>query len=124
MTGSELYAPVPPPQPGQRSAPFGPTAAINLLSAQSALRDTQNSFLTAWLSYYAAKLRLARELGVMNLDLEGRPIESVLPGEIVEGEFEPDAIEELPPAVSDALLEAAQIPDEGLIEESELAPID
>ena len=124
VTGSELYAPVPPPQPGQRSAPFGPTAAINLLSAQSALRDTQNSFLTAWLSYYAAKLRLARELGVMNLDLEGRPIESVLPGEIVEGEFEPDAIEELPPAVSDALLEAAQIPDEGLIEASELAPID
>lgn len=126
VTGSALYAPVPPPQPGQRSAPFGPTAAINLLSAQSALRDTQNSFLTAWLSYYAAKLRLARELGVMSLDLEGRPIDVPLPGtgseglgvEALRSENGTLEIEPLPPPLADglteALLEAAELPTEDL----------
>jgi len=79
MTQAELYAPVPPPQPGQRAAQFGPTAAFNLLSAQSALRDTQNRFLSAWLNYYAAKMRLARELGIMMLDDEGRWIETPIP---------------------------------------------
>ncbi|WP_419581618.1 TolC family protein [Stieleria magnilauensis] len=116
VTGSALYAPVPPPQPGQRSAPFGPTAAINLLSAQSALRDTQDSFLTAWLSYYAAKLRLARELGVMELDLEGRRIETPLPGEVSPLEFDATDVEPLPPPIGQTLIDAAQLPAEGLIE--------
>ncbi|QDV47906.1 Outer membrane efflux protein [Stieleria neptunia] len=116
VTGSALYAPVPPPQPGQRSAPFGPTAAINLLSAQSALRDTQNSFLTAWLSYYAAKLRLARELGVMELDLEGRRVASPLPGEVPRLELDTTEFEPLPPPISQALIDAAQLSAEGLIE--------
>ncbi|WP_372898054.1 TolC family protein [Stieleria sp.] len=116
VTGSALYAPVPPPQPGQRSAPFGPTAAINLLSAQSALRDTQDSFLTAWLSYYAAKLRLARELGVMELDLEGRRIETPLPGEVSPLEFDATDVDPLPPPIGQTLIDAAQLPVEGLIE--------
>ena len=113
VTGSALYAPVPPPQPGQRSAPFGPTAAINLLSAQSALRDTQNSFLTAWLSYYAAKLRLARELGVISLDQDGKPMDAPLPGEIASGQMQADEVQLLPPAVTEALIEAAELPAEG-----------
>ncbi len=75
LTRAALYAPVVPPQPGQRAAQFGPTAAFDLLSAQSALRDTQNSFLSVWLNYYAARMRLARELGVMMLDTEGRWVE-------------------------------------------------
>ena len=82
LTRAALYAPVRPPQPGQRGAQFGPTAAFNLLSAQSALRDTQDALLSTWLSYYAARIRLARELGVMRLDLEGRLIDEPLPGEV------------------------------------------
>lgn len=126
VTGEALYAPVPPPQPGQRSAPFGPTAAINLLSAQSALRDTQNSFLTAWLSYYAAKLRLARELGAMSLDLEGRPVETALPGEVAEAAVDEatDDAETLPPPLTEALIEAADVPFEGLIEEAAIELIE
>ena len=81
LTQSELEAPSRPAQPGQRPPQLGPTAAINLISAQAALRDTQNSFLRAWLSYYAAKMRLARELGVMSLDSEGKWIELPLPSD-------------------------------------------
>jgi outer membrane protein TolC len=79
MTQAQLYAPVEPPAPGQRAAQFGPSAARQLLSAQSALRDTQNRFLRAWLNYYAAKMRLARELGIMMLDAEGRWIDTAIP---------------------------------------------
>jgi hypothetical protein len=71
MTRAAFYAPVRPPQPGQRPAQFGPTAATNLLSALSALRNTQNNFMGVWLSYYAARMRLARELGTMKLDQNG-----------------------------------------------------
>ena len=79
LTRAQLYAPVRPPQPGQRAAQFGPTAAINLLSAQSALRNTQNEFMSTWLDYYAAEMRLARDLGVMALDSQGRWLETPLP---------------------------------------------
>ncbi|NNE00711.1 MAG: TolC family protein [Pirellulaceae bacterium] len=104
LTRSALYAPVPPPQPGQRAAPFGPTAAINLLSAQAALRDTQDSFLGVWLNYYAAKLRLARELGLMSLDVDGRWIEMPFPTtQAAEIDVEP-----LPPPVDNRLLDAVE----------------
>ncbi|MHB0959320.1 MAG: TolC family protein [Pirellulaceae bacterium] len=99
MTRASLYAPVPPPRPGQRAAQFGPTAAINLLSAQSALRDTQNAFLGVWLNYYAAKMRLAREMGVMLLDRDGAWMENAINGD-------PAAPEELPPPVPADLIEA------------------
>ena len=75
LTRAALNAPVPPPLPGQPPAQFGPTAAINSLSALSSLRDTQNNFLNVWLTYYAARMRLSRELGVMFLDPEGRWID-------------------------------------------------
>jgi len=71
MTRAAFYAPVRPPQPGQRPAQFGPTAATNLLTALSALRNTQNNFMGVWLNYYAARMRLARELGTMKLDHDG-----------------------------------------------------
>jgi len=79
LTRSALYAPVPPPQPGQGAAQFGPTAAQNLLAALSSLRNTQNNFMGVWLNYYAARMRLSRELGIMSLDQQGRWIESPLP---------------------------------------------
>ena len=95
QTQRALTAPVRPPQPGQRPAQFTQTTAINLLSAQSSLRDTQNNFLGVWLSYNATKMRLSRELGVMLLDLDGRWLEYPLPGTFTEV---PNAEEyELPP---------------------------
>ena len=78
-TRANLYAPVPSRQPGQRVAQFGPTSAINLLSSLSSLRDTQNSFLRAWLSYYAARMRLMRELGIMELSDTGNWVDQPLP---------------------------------------------
>ena len=62
---------------GENARPvITPTTAINLLGAQRALQTSQNSFLATWLSYYAAKLRLYRELGLMQLDPQGRWIDS------------------------------------------------
>jgi len=75
MTRAAFYAPVRPPQPGQRPAQFGPTAATNLLTALSALRNTQNNFMGVWLNYYAAQMRLDRELGTMKLDENGNWID-------------------------------------------------
>jgi hypothetical protein len=114
LTRAALDQPVAPPRPGQRAAQFGPTAAINLLSAQSALRDTQNAFMGVWLNYYAAKMRLDRELGVMVLDAEGQWIEipsaDSMGGEV--GGFGPQ-MEELPPPLPAGLLEAVDHLPEG-----------
>ena len=62
QTQLALLTPPPPVQPGARPQ-INPTTAINLLGAQSSLQSSQNSFLAAWLNYYAARLRLYRELG-------------------------------------------------------------
>ncbi len=99
LTRAALYAPVPPPQPGQRPAQFGPTAATNLLTALSALRNTQNNFMSVWLNYHAARMRLARELGIMELDNDGTWIEYPLPGSSRDDSMDGDssAPEELPP---------------------------
>ena len=71
QTQLELTQPRPPAQPGVR--PFiNPTTAINLLGAQGSLQNTQNAFLAAWLSYYATRMRLYRELGIMVIDPDGR----------------------------------------------------
>ena len=71
------------------------------------MRDSQNAFLEAYLNYYAAKMRLARELGVMMLDAEGRWIEMPPPGSSGDEE------QELPPALPDGLLEAVDTLPEG-----------
>ena len=76
LTRLAFYAPVRPRQPGQGRTQFGPTAATNLLTALSALRNTQNNFMSVWLNYYAARMRLARELGVMKLGHDGSWIDS------------------------------------------------
>ena len=61
-----------------RAAQFGPTAALNLLTALSDLRNTQNNFMSVWLNYYATRMQLMRELGLMQLDEEGRWIDTPL----------------------------------------------
>jgi outer membrane protein TolC len=75
LTQEELNKPVPPPEPGQPAAQFGPTAALDLLTALSDLRNTQNNFMSVWLNYYATRMVLMRELGIMALDEEGRWID-------------------------------------------------
>ena len=99
------------PQPGQRP-PINPTMAIQLLSAQSSFRDTRNNFLNAWLSYYAARMRLSRELGTMELDPEGRWIEYPIGGsdhDAPAGTDDPGREElPLPPAIPAGWVELAE----------------
>lgn len=117
MTRAAFYAPVRPPQPGQRPAQFGPTAATNLLTALAALRNTQNNFMGVWLNYYAARMRLARELGTMKLDPDGHWIEHPDSSSSIANAPENDA-SALPPvvptewiALADRLPPSPQQPD-------------
>jgi hypothetical protein len=54
----------------------------NLLSALSDLSNAQNNFMSVWLNYYAGRMQLMRDLGIMQLDEKGRwidrPLEEVL----------------------------------------------
>jgi hypothetical protein len=106
MTRSAFYAPVRPPQPGQRPAQFGPTSATNLLSALSALRNTQNNFMGVWLNYYAAHMRLARELGTMKLDQDGRWIDHPASNSNLANASDSDA-SSLPPVLPTEWIELA-----------------
>ena len=78
---------------------FSQTTAINILSAQASLLNSQNNLLNVWLSYLATRIRLYRELGIMDLDRDGRWMESPLPDSMMQETplevFEPD--EEVPP---------------------------
>jgi hypothetical protein len=78
QTRETLSKPVPPALPGQGPAQFGPTAALNLLTALSDLRNSQNNLMSVRLNYHAARLRLMRELGVMRIDENGLWIEESL----------------------------------------------
>ena len=101
MTQEDLNKPVPPPEPGQTAAQFGPTAAQDLLNALSDLSNTQNNFMSVWLNYYSLRMRLMRDLGLMELDAQGRWIDTPL------AELERPAPEDIatPPAVPDAWLD-------------------
>ncbi len=97
LTRATLYAPVAPPQPGQPVAPFGPSSSRNLIDSLDSLRNTQSAFMSAWLSYYAARMRLARELGIMTLDQDGIWMDEPIPDS---NENTPPSGDELePPAV-------------------------
>jgi hypothetical protein len=104
LTQEQLNEPVPPPAPGQAAAQFGPTAALNLLTALSDLRNTQNNFMSVWLNYEATRMVLLRELGVMVIDETGKwvdtPIDQI---ERIDGELLPD-----PPPVPEAWLQDVQ----------------
>jgi hypothetical protein len=112
MTRAAFYAPVRPPQPGQRPAQFGPTAATNLLTALSALRNTQNNFMGVWLNYYAARMRLARELGTMKLDQDGDWMDHHVSNSSLANASDSDA-SSLPPALPSEWIELAdRLPQE------------
>jgi len=103
QTQLSLLTPPPQGQPGVRPQ-INPTTAINLLGAQSSLQTSQNSFLAAWLNYYAARLRLYRELGVMHLDPSGQWIENSVEFGTTEEPNEWITLEPLPPGVPDEVL--------------------
>jgi hypothetical protein len=112
LTRAQLYAPVPPPAPGQRAATFGPAAARQLREAQSALRTTQDAFLRVWLAHYAARMRLARELGTMELDQDGKWIEDLFPGSIDDdsnGDHLSPELLRLPPTIPNEWIELADM---------------
>jgi hypothetical protein len=110
-----LNEPRPAPPPGTKPT-INPTTAINLLSSQTSLRDTQDLFLNAWLKYYATRMQLYRELGIMVLDPEGRWIEYPI-GESDQGvpasDGKPDAeLLPLPPMIPAGWIEAANCTQE------------
>jgi len=78
QTRETLVEPPQPVAPGEQAARLGPTAAGNLLTALSDLRNSQNNFMSVWLNHYAVRMVLMRELGIMEIDDEGlwvdRPI--------------------------------------------------
>jgi outer membrane protein TolC len=106
LTREDLNRPVPPPQPGQPASQLGPTAALNLLTALSDLRSTQNNFMSVWLNYYAQRMRLMRDLGIMKLDEEGRWIDEPWDS------LDRDSIEEIPipPPIPSDWLEKYGVP--------------
>ncbi len=107
LTREELNRPTAPPQPGQPASQLGPTAALNLLTALSDLRSTQNNFMSVWLNYYANRMRLMRDLGLMQLDERGLWIDTPLPPpENVPGEEEVA----LPPEVPEQWVEQVSHP--------------
>ena len=75
QTRENFNKPTPPPQPGQQISQFGPTAALNLLTALSDLRSSQNNFMSVWLNYHAGRMRLLRDLGIIRIDDDGLWIE-------------------------------------------------
>jgi hypothetical protein len=77
-TREVLSQPSPTPQPGQTAGELGPTAAQDLLRALSDLSNSQNTLTSVWLDYYATRMRLAREMGVMQLDACGMWIDQPL----------------------------------------------
>ena len=105
LTREELNAPQQASTDGQQQASqLGPTAATNLLTALSDLRDSQNNFMSVYLNYYASRMTLARSLGLMELDQYGRWVEMPLPNatELLDGCLE--EIPPLPPQIPDALV--------------------
>ncbi|MEX1042926.1 MAG: hypothetical protein WDZ51_19990 [Pirellulaceae bacterium] len=114
QTREALNRPVPPSEPGQPAASLGPTAAQNLLFALSDLRNTQNNLMSVWLNYEATRLRLHRELGLMEIDEEGlwvdRPLaladrlsaeEVELPPSVPQEWFDEEFLEQIPETIEE-----------------------
>jgi hypothetical protein len=106
QTRDVLNEPPPPAQPGQPAASLGPTAALNLLTALSDLRSSQDNLMSVWLNYYAVRMQLLRELGIMQIDERGMWVDRPL------GEAERATEEELPlpPPMPEDVLRQLDVP--------------
>ena len=114
-TQSALYRPVRPAQPGQTQRPLGETMAINIVYGYNSLNNSQSDFLNTWMQYQAALMRLQRELGIMQLDEEGRWIDQSLPP--VE-----ELLQELEEVEEPTLVEPELIESETVVESEESVP--
>jgi hypothetical protein len=77
-TLEDLNEPPRPVLPGEPAPQLAPTAALNLLTAISDLRNAQNNFMSVWTNYYSERMQLERDLGVMQIDDRGMWIEMPL----------------------------------------------
>ena len=105
QTREELNKPPEPTATGEPGA-FSPTTALNLLTALSDLRSSQNNFMSVWLNYQAARMTLMRELGVMEIDENGMWVD--LPPS--DAPKVPREGASLPPPVPDFLFEVTEPP--------------
>ncbi|WP_166828727.1 TolC family protein [Thalassoroseus pseudoceratinae] len=110
QTREILNQPAPPagPDGAATSRGFGPTAALNLLTALSDLRSTQNNFLSVWLNHYATRMVLMRELGLMRVDENNIWIDEPL--DLAIATAESYVCDELPPEVIGTWLEPVPKP--------------
>lgn len=138
LTRETLNEPQPPAQPGQAASTLGPTAAQNLLTALTDLRNTQNNFMSVYLSYYANRMLLARDLGTMQLDEKGRWIDGPLEGvpnaggfcqglDSLEGDLPlipPDVTESMQQLINEGPLPNGYAPGESVPGQGPMNPID
>jgi len=111
QTRNNLNKPVPPALPGEAPPQFGPTEATVLLTALSDLRSSQNNFMSVWLNYYAARMTLMLQLGLMEINERGLWVDVPLD-------------EALQAAYADCPLIPPAVPNEWIPEESEQFPVD
>ncbi len=104
QTREVLNEPPPPVQPGEPASQLGPTAALNLMTALSDLRSSQNNFMSVWLNYYSTRMQLMRELGLMEIDEHGMWIDQPLSEYLAE---RPEGVP-TPPAVPGELIQAVE----------------
>ncbi len=125
QTRDVLNEPPPPPEPGKPATQLGPTAALNLLTALSDLRSSQNNFMSVWLNYYATRMQLERDMGIMQLDERGLWIEE--PWEVLD-DGQPETYP-LPPPVPEELLrklnpEGPDVRDDQRLSPPEIKPVE
>lgn len=111
-TREALGVPPEPVAPGEPVTQLGPTAAFDLLTALSDLRNTQNNFMSVWINHYAARMALMRDLGIMRLDQRGLWIDEGLEAALEAAQSGAS----LPPAVPDAFWDAVDSVDAGVLE--------
>lgn len=113
QTRENLNKPTPPAKPGEPVAQFGPTSALNLLTALSDLRSSQNNFMSVWLNYHAGRLRLLRDIGIIQIDEEGIWIEESVQDAISAAEAR--ITTPLPPDVPQEWIDRLGTPDPSAI---------
>lgn len=100
VTEEKLQEPPNPDDPNR----FGPTDVQNLSSALADLRNSQNNLMSVWLNYYSNRMLLIRDLGLMQLDHNGRWIEMPLDPSLCNDEI---IITDCPPEIPQAWIEEA-----------------
>jgi hypothetical protein len=100
VTEAKLQEPPNPDDPNR----FGPTDVQNLSSALADLRNTQNNLMSVWLNYYSTRMLLVRDLGVMELDPNGRWVDLPLN---VEECLDDEDLAQIPPEIPEDWVEDA-----------------